>query len=110
MTSESLDTNFRSAILRISYPLSLKITSSPSSTITDLFVFARKAGISKAHEISVLARDILEKGGLTTREGVESLMRFDRELQDSEHKLNPGTTADLTSAVLALHLLNGYRP
>jgi len=78
------------------------------SEIPDTLI-ARKAGMSKAKEVSAQARTVLEKGGLTTPEGRDRLLKFDAKLRDAVHKLNPGTTADITSAVLALAILNGYR-
>ena len=83
----------------------LKILSEVPDTL-----IARKAGLDKAKEVSTEAQLVLEVGGLTTSEGRKSLQRFDQKLRDSAHKLNPGTTADLTSAALALATLNGYRP
>lgn len=83
----------------------LKILSQVRDTL-----IARKVGISKSQKVSVMAKKILEAGGLTTPTGTKSLMKFDKKLRDPVHKLNPGTTADITSAVLAVHVLNGYRP
>jgi triphosphoribosyl-dephospho-CoA synthase len=83
----------------------LKILSEVPDTL-----IARKAGLDKAKEVSTEAKRALEAGGLTTPEGKKSLQQFDQKLRDPEHKLNPGTTADLTSATLALAVLNGYRP
>lgn len=79
------------------------------SQVPDTLI-GRKVGTSKAREISTQAKKVLEAGGLTTPNGMRSLMKFDRKLRDLEHKLNPGTTADITSAVLTIHVLNGYRP
>jgi triphosphoribosyl-dephospho-CoA synthase len=75
----------------------------------DTFV-ARKVGVEKAREISFDARKILELGGLDTSKGRESVLEFDRTLRESGNQLNPGTTADLTAAALALCTLSGYRP
>ena len=83
----------------------LKILSEVPDTL-----IARKAGKQKAEEVSDRAKKILENGGLTTSKGKESLVEFDKQLRTKTHKLNPGTTADITSAVLALAILNGYRP
>ena len=83
----------------------LKILSEVPDTL-----IARKAGLDKAKEVSTEAQLVLEVGGLTTSEGRKSLQQFDQKLRDPAHKLNPGTTADLTSAALALAILNGYRP
>ena len=79
------------------------------SEVPDTLI-ARKAGRQKAKEISLQAKQVLERGGLTTREGRRSLIAFDEQLRTKSHELNPGTTADITSAVLALAILDGYRP
>lgn len=79
------------------------------SLVPDTLV-SRKVGTEKAQEISFIAKKILEAGGLKTPKGIKSLTEFDKALHDVAHKLNPGTTADITSAVLAVHVLNGYRP
>ena len=79
------------------------------SEVPDTFI-ARKVGLAKAKEISAEARQVLEKGGLTTRSGRNLLWEFDKKLRDPAHELSPGTTADITEAVLAISILNGYRP
>jgi triphosphoribosyl-dephospho-CoA synthase len=73
-------------------------------------LIARKVGGEKAKEISKQAKQILQLGGVKTKEGKDALAKFDENLRDSENKLNPGTTADLITATLALHILSGYRP
>ena len=75
----------------------------------DTFI-ARKIGVEKAREVSMDARRVLELGGAKTLQGKESLIRFDRKLRDSGNDYNPGTTADITAATLALCTLSGYRP
>jgi triphosphoribosyl-dephospho-CoA synthase len=75
----------------------------------DTFI-ARKMGKRKAQEISHDAKAVLELGGLETEEGKKSLRQFDEKLRLSQNKCNPGTTADLTAAALALCTLHGYRP
>jgi len=75
----------------------------------DTFI-ARKVGKGKAKEISEDAKVVLELGGLETAEGKKSLKEFDLKLRISQNKCNPGTTADLTAAALALCTLFGYRP
>jgi len=79
------------------------------SEVPDTFI-ARKVGLAKAKEISAEARQALEKGGLTTRSGRSYLLEFDKKLRDPAHELSPGTTADITEAVLAISILGGYRP
>jgi len=75
----------------------------------DTFI-ARKVGVEKAHAVSLEAKKVLELGGLETSEGRESVLKLDRRLRESGNLLNPGTTADLTAAALALCTLSGYRP
>ncbi|MDR2720153.1 MAG: triphosphoribosyl-dephospho-CoA synthase [Nitrososphaerota archaeon] len=75
----------------------------------DTFI-ARKAGEEKAKDISTEAKNILELGGATTVAGKTAITEFDRNLRKAGNHYNPGTTADLTAATLALCTLNGYRP
>lgn len=75
----------------------------------DTFI-ARKAGVEKARAVSSEAKMVLELGGLRNLEGRKSILEFDRNLRESGNLLNPGTTADLTGAALALCTLVGYRP
>jgi triphosphoribosyl-dephospho-CoA synthase len=75
----------------------------------DTFI-TRKAGIEKAKEVSLMAKKVLEFGGLETSRGKESLREFDLQLRRSSNLLNPGTTADIIAAALALCVLGGYRP
>jgi len=79
------------------------------SEIPDTLI-ARKVGMPKAKEVSAQAKTVLEEGGLSTPKGRNILLKFDKKLRTSAHQLNPGTTADTISAVLALAILNGYRP
>lgn len=79
------------------------------SAIPDTLI-QRKAGASRSKWVLDQAGQILEAGGLNTSRGRGRLQELDRKLHDADHKLNPGTTADLTSAVLAVAILGGYRP
>ena len=79
------------------------------SEVPDTFI-ARKVGLAKAKKISAEAGQVLEKGGLTTQSGRKLLHKFDKKLRDPAHEFSPGTTADITEAVLAISILNGYRP
>jgi triphosphoribosyl-dephospho-CoA synthase len=79
------------------------------SEVPDTFI-ARKLGLAKAKEVSAQARRVLEKGGLTTTLGRSYLLKFDKKLRNPAHEESPGTTADITEAVLAISILNGYRP
>jgi triphosphoribosyl-dephospho-CoA synthase len=83
----------------------LKLMSEKPDTL-----ITRKAGSRRAREISQRARQVLDQGGLDTENGKKALIELDGNLRDSENKLNPGTTADLTSAIIALLILSGYRP
>ena len=75
----------------------------------DTFI-ARKIGCARAREVSSDARRVLQVGGMETTEGREKMVMFDRKLRDSGNDYNPGTTADITAAALALCTLSGYRP
>lgn len=77
--------------------------------VPDTFI-ARKAGIETSFEISQKAKEIVALGGIETSEGRETLHKFDQELRKSGNLLNPGTTADVIGAALALCVLGGYRP
>ncbi len=79
------------------------------SDYPDTFI-ARKAGIEKAKEVSAQAAEIIKLGGTGTPEGKKQLEAFDSRLRRSSNLLNPGTTADIISAALALLVLGGYRP
>jgi len=74
----------------------------------DTFI-TRKIGVAKAQEISADARMVLQLGGVETPEGKERIILFDKKLRDSGNDYNPGTTADVTAAALALLTLSGYR-
>ena len=79
------------------------------SEVPDTLI-ARKIGEKKAREVSLEANRILRDGGLVSSEGKKRLTEFDSSLRTPNHKFNPGTTADLITAVLAVALLMGMRP
>lgn len=79
------------------------------SKYPDTFI-ARKAGSKRAHEISSIAKKVLRAGGTETMKGKEQLAEFGLLLRKESNFLNPGTTADITCAALALCVLGGYRP
>ena len=83
----------------------LKVLSKHPDTL-----IARKVGIEKAREISSDALRILDFGGLETMKGKHLVMQLDKKLRKFGNLLNPGTTADITAAALALCILRGYRP
>ncbi len=75
----------------------------------DTFI-ARKTSLETAKEVSSEAGEILSLGGLETNEGRQRLTEFDTKLRRSGNLLNPGTTADIVAAALAICTLRGYRP
>ena len=64
-------------------------------------LIARKAGAAAAQRVSEAAREVLEGG--------RSLADFDASLRGPDHRLNPGTTADLVAATLLAALLTGMK-
>ena len=75
----------------------------------DTFI-SRKVGKEKAKEVSAGAKEILDLGGVESSKGKECLIAFDKKLRKAGNDYNPGTTADITAAALALTTLSGYRP
>lgn len=69
----------------------------------------RKLGSEAAKQISHKAKEVLDLGGLLTKQGTEALYRFDTSLRDSENRFNPGTTADLITVILMANLLKGIQ-
>jgi triphosphoribosyl-dephospho-CoA synthase len=68
-------------------------------------LIARKRGMEIATQVSRLATETLAMGGTLTPQGQDALADLDRTLRDERHTLNPGTTADLTTAAVFLFLL-----
>lgn len=79
------------------------------STVPDTLI-ARKVSLEKAEEVSDRAEEVLRLGGLTTSLGRKELSNFNKELRRPINQHNPGTTADIIAAVLAINILKGYRP
>jgi triphosphoribosyl-dephospho-CoA synthase len=75
----------------------------------DTFI-SRKVGLEKTRAVSEDAKKILQLGGVETPQGREAILLFDRKLRECGNNYNPGTTADITAATLALCTLSGYRP
>ncbi len=75
----------------------------------DTFI-SRKVGVNEARKVSDEASEVLKLGGVETQKGRERIVQFDRWLRERGNNYNPGTTADITSATLALLTLSGYRP
>jgi triphosphoribosyl-dephospho-CoA synthase len=66
---------------------------------------ARRCGRPAADEVSRRARAVLDAGGVRSAEGRRAIDDMDRALRDERHSLNPGTTADLTTAAIFVELL-----
>jgi triphosphoribosyl-dephospho-CoA synthase len=75
----------------------------------DTFI-SRKVGREKAKEVAEGAKRVLDLGGVESAKGKEALIAFDKKLRKAGNDYNPGTTADITAAALALCTLSGYRP
>jgi triphosphoribosyl-dephospho-CoA synthase len=70
-------------------------------------LIARKRGAEAASRVAAGARDVLESGGVRSARGRAALAGFDASLRQDGNALNPGTTADLVTAVLFVALLEG---
>jgi triphosphoribosyl-dephospho-CoA synthase len=70
-------------------------------------LIARKRGPDAAGRVSEGAREVLAAGGVREAAGRTALATFDASLRRDGHSLNPGTTADLVTAVLFVALLEG---
>jgi triphosphoribosyl-dephospho-CoA synthase len=70
-------------------------------------LIARKRGAVAAGRVSAGARRALAAGGVRTARGRSALAGFDASLRRDGNALNPGTTADLVTAVLFVALLEG---
>ncbi|MBT8171996.1 triphosphoribosyl-dephospho-CoA synthase [Candidatus Bathyarchaeota archaeon] len=79
------------------------------SEVPDTFI-SRKVGQTRAENISTEAAYVLKEGGLTTPLGRNLLLKLDNKLRDPKNNLSPGTTADITEAVLSINNLMGFKP
>jgi triphosphoribosyl-dephospho-CoA synthase len=70
-------------------------------------LIARKRGADAAGRVSAGARKVLAAGGVRAGPGRTALAEFDASLRREGNALNPGTTADLVTAVLFAALLEG---
>ena len=68
---------------------------------------ARKRGRRAAERVSAGAARVLAAGGVRGDAGRAALQAFDASLRQDGNALNPGTTADLVTAVLFVALLDG---
>ena len=70
-------------------------------------LIARKRGRRAAESVSAGAAGVLAAGGIRGDAGHAALQAFDASLRRDGNALNPGTTADLVTAVLFVALLEG---
>lgn len=70
-------------------------------------LIARKNGLAVAEQVSDLAKGVLESGGIFTDQGRRDLRGLNHNLRDQQHRMNPGTTADLIAASLFVLLTEG---
>ena len=74
------------------------------ATIPDTLI-ARKRGADAAGRVAAGARQVLVAGGVRSIRGRTALAEFDSSLRRDGNSLNPGTTADLVTAVVFVALL-----
>jgi len=82
--------------------LSLELLAAVPDTL-----IARKRGRRAAERVSAGAARVLAAGGVRDDPGRAALGTFDASLREDGNALNPGTTADLVTAVLFVALLEG---
>jgi len=70
-------------------------------------LIGRKHGRTVAEAVSLDAARVLSQGGIYSRQGRQAIAEFDDRLRKERGGLNPGTTADLVSAILFVALLEG---
>jgi triphosphoribosyl-dephospho-CoA synthase len=75
-------------------------------------LIARRHGLRKATAVSRAAASTLERGGTRTPEGRAAILELDRKLVRARPAMNPGATADLTTASLFVWLVESvaHRP
>ncbi len=78
------------------------------STHLDTLII-RKAGEPEAVKVSEMASKIISQGGISTKKGLKLTIKFDKNLQKQNGKLNPGTTADLLAGVIFCVLIFGLK-
>jgi len=68
---------------------------------------ARRHGLARALEVSERARTVAAAGGVRTPGGRLAITEMARQLTDGSGAVNPGTTADLTTAAIFVVLVGG---
>jgi triphosphoribosyl-dephospho-CoA synthase len=70
----------------------------------------RRTGADAAGEVSRQARHALDAGGVRSVAGRHAIDDMDRSMRDARNSLNPGTTADVTTAAIFVELVaRGFR-
>ena len=69
-------------------------------------LITRKLGADAAERVRLRAMEVRAAGGTYTDAGRRAVAAFDAELRNSENSMNPGTTADITTASIFDVLLN----
>ncbi|MHA1192030.1 MAG: triphosphoribosyl-dephospho-CoA synthase [Promethearchaeota archaeon] len=82
----------------------LKVLSNHPDTL-----IIRKSGLSNAKNVSEAANRVLKLGGVSTKNGLKSVMKLDKKLHFKNGLMNPGTTADILAGILFCALLFGLR-
>lgn len=72
-------------------------------------LIARKLGFGEAERVSREAGKVVSAGGALTKDGRELARAFDASLSHPENLLNPGATADLTTAGIFVFLSEELR-
>ena len=76
------------------------------AAVPDMLI-ARKRGREAAERVSAEAASALSAGGVRSAAGRAAVAELDAALRVDGNALNPGTTADLVTAVLFVALLDG---
>jgi triphosphoribosyl-dephospho-CoA synthase len=70
----------------------------------------RRTGLDAAEQVSRRARAVLDEGGVRSVAGRLAIDDMDRSMRDARNSLNPGSTADLTTAAIFVELVaHGFR-
>ncbi|MBW2368548.1 MAG: triphosphoribosyl-dephospho-CoA synthase [Deltaproteobacteria bacterium] len=76
------------------------------SEIPDTLI-SRKNGPATTRRICEIAKQVCELGQIGSDKSIKAIEDLDAQLRGKDHKLNPGTTADLTAAAIFIFLTEG---
>lgn len=82
----------------------LKILSDYPDTL-----IVRKSGKEASLMVSQKAKEIVEKGGISTEKGLILTQELDNYLQERQGLMNPGTTADIIAGIIFCALIFGLK-